>query len=218
MAAGDVMLDREVYRKSVVAGQGSRLPLGRRLSPRSPRGPAARRTVARPSPPKRVGPRGAVRELLSSADIAIVNHEGPAPNDASYHPSGLVFTFDPALLEGVANAGVDIVSLANNHIRNAGSMGVHGDHPQPAGRRASGSWGPAADPERARKPTCFDQGELRVCFLGYNAINTAVARGQRHARRSRGAGRRPTCGPTSAPLRREAPTSSPWCRIGDPST
>ena len=121
---------------------------------------------------KRVGPRGVVRALLSSADIAIVNHEGAAPDDFSYHPSGLIFTFDPSLLEGVANAGVDIVSLANNHIRNAGDKGVRETI------RNLRSWGirtmgAGKDPQTARQPACLEQAQLRVCFLGYNAINAA---------------------------------------------
>ena len=119
------------------------------------------------------GSRGAVRELLSSADIAVVNHEAPAPNDHSYHPSGLVFTVDPDLLEGVANAGIDAVSLANNHIRNAGSRGVTQTlrNLRKAGVR---SFGAGADDERARRPLCFDQGETRACLLGYNDVNTVV--------------------------------------------
>lgn len=171
-AAGDVMLDREVYRKSVLQGRGSDYAwnggwakITSRTCCTKDGGPAITS--------ERTGARGAVRELLTSADIAIVNHEGPAPNDASYHPSGLVFTFEPSLLEGVVNAGVDIVSLANNHIRNAGSRGVKETirNLRAEGIRVVGA---GSDPERARKPACFDQGALRVCFLAYNAIDTVA--------------------------------------------
>ena len=58
------------------------------------------------------------------ADVALVNLEGPAPDDFRYHPTGFVFTFDPALLTGLRDAGIDVVSLANNHIRNAGASGI----------------------------------------------------------------------------------------------
>ena len=117
------MLDREPHRQSVMKGRGADFPwdggyaeITSRTCCTKDGGPAITT--------KRVGPRGAVRELLSSADIAIVNHEAPAPNDHRYHPSGLIFTVDPVMLEGIANAGIDIVTLANNHIRNAGSRGV----------------------------------------------------------------------------------------------
>ncbi len=172
VAGGDVMLDREPYRKSVIEGKGADYVWDggyARITSRTcctkDGGPA----IAT----RRVGPRGAVRKLLASADIAIVNHEAPAPNDHSYHPGGFIFTVDPDLLEGVANAGIDAVSLANNHIRNAGSKGVLETirNLRQAGVR---SFGAGADEKRARKPACFDQAELRVCFLGYDAINTAV--------------------------------------------
>jgi poly-gamma-glutamate capsule biosynthesis protein CapA/YwtB (metallophosphatase superfamily) len=171
-AGGDVMLDREVYRKSVTQKKGPDYPWNGGFAEITSRtcctvdgGPAITTN--------RVGPRGLVRKLLSAADIAIVNHEGPAPNDHSYHPGGFTFTFDPALLEGVANAGVDIVSLANNHIRNAGSKGVL-ETIRNLRKWGVRSMGAGKDPEAARKPACFDQHDVRVCFLGYNAINTAV--------------------------------------------
>ncbi len=172
MAGGDVMLDREPYRKSMIEGKGPDYPWDggyARITSRTcctqDGGPAITT--------KRVGPKGAVRELLSSADITIVNHEAPAPNAHTYHPSGLVFTVDPKMLDGVVEAGVDIVSLANNHIRNAGSTGVKQTvrNLRSAGIR---TFGAGKDPRRARAPACLDQAGLRICFLGYDAINTAV--------------------------------------------
>lgn len=172
IAGGDVMLDREPHRKSIIEGMGVDYPwdggyaeITSRACCTKDGGPAITT--------RRKGPKGAVRELLSSADIAIVNHEAPAPDDHSYHPSGLVFSVDPDMLEGIANAGVDMVTLANNHIRNAGSVGVKQTirNLRGEGLRTVGA---GADPERARKPSCFDQGELRVCFLGYDAINTVA--------------------------------------------
>ena len=171
-AAGDVMLDREVYRQAVLLDKGSDHPWDGGFAKITSRtcctldGGNAIET-------KWVGPRGAVRGLLSSADVAIVNHEGPAPNDFSYHPGGLVFTFDPELLEGVAGSGIDIVSLANNHIRNAGSPGVLETmrNLRTADLRFVGA---GADADRAREARCLDQAAVRLCFLAYDAINTVV--------------------------------------------
>ena len=172
MAGGDVMLDREPHRLSIIEGKGPDYPWNGGYAEITSRA-CCTRDGGPAITTKRVGPKGAVRELLSSADIAIVNHEAPAPNKHSYHPSGLVFSVDPDMLGGVANAGIDIVTLANNHIRNAGSKGV-----QETIRNLRGEGirtvGAGRDPERARKPSCFDQAELRVCFLGYDAINTVV--------------------------------------------
>lgn len=171
-AAGDVMLDREPYRQAVILKKGPDYPWDGGYAEITSRtcctvdgGPAIGT--------RRRGQRGAVRELLSGADIAIVNHEAPAPDDARYHPSGLTFSVDPALLQGVADVGIDIVSLANNHIRNAGSGGVMQTRRnlRKVGVRTVGA---GRDPRQAREPACFDVREMRVCFLAYDAINTAV--------------------------------------------
>ncbi len=172
IAGGDVMLDREPYRKAVIEERGADwlwdggyAEIASRTCCTADGGPAITT--------RRVGPKGAVRELLSGADIAVVNHEAPAPNVHAYHPGGLVFTVDPDLLPGLTRAGVDVVSLANNHIRNAGSKGVTQTmrNASAAGLR---TFGAGADEERARRPWCSDQGGTRVCLLGYNEVNTAV--------------------------------------------
>ena len=172
VAGGDVMLDREPYRQSVIEGKGPDYPwdggfakIRSRTCCTENGGPAI---IA-----KRAGSRGAVRNLLSAADIAVVNHEAPAPNVHTYHPGGLVFTVDPDLLKGLAKAGIDAVSLANNHIRNAGSQGVT-QTVRNLRRAGVRSFGAGADEARARRPACFEPGEQRVCLLGYDAINTAV--------------------------------------------
>ena len=112
--------------------------------------------------------------LFRDADLALVNHEGPSPDRASYHPSGLVFTFDPRLEAGIRNAGVDVVSLANNHIRNAGSRGVLEtiDAVTAAGVVPVGA---GKDVAAARAPAWFTADGVRVAILAYDAINLAAA-------------------------------------------
>jgi poly-gamma-glutamate synthesis protein (capsule biosynthesis protein) len=73
---------------------------------------------------KRDGGKGAIRDLLSGADIAIANLESPTPRDWTYHNEGTRFTGDPRLLAGVARSGIDLLSLANNHIGDGGSVGI----------------------------------------------------------------------------------------------
>src|SRR5207344_1757891 len=67
---------------------------------------------------------GAFRKYLEAADIAVANLESPVDNQFLYHSRGTVFSGDPKLLDGVENAGFDFVSVANNHIRDAGSDGI----------------------------------------------------------------------------------------------
>ncbi len=171
-AGGDVMLDREVYRQAVTLGKGADHPWDLGYAA------ITGRTCCNVSGGNDIstanrGPRGAVRALLSSADIALVNHEGPAPDAATYHPSGFTFTFDASLLPGLRDAGIDIVSLANNHIRNAGSEGVLQTmrNLRRAGIRHVGA---GRDADAARRTTCLDAAGTRVCFLAYDAINTVL--------------------------------------------
>ena len=48
---------------------------------------------------------GAMRDLITSADLALANMEESAPDHFTFHPHGTVFTGDPALLAGIARAG-----------------------------------------------------------------------------------------------------------------
>ena len=73
---------------------------------------------------RRTGNDGIVRSLIESADVAIANFENPAPVNYRFHSSGTVFTANPAFIAGLANVGIDYVSLANNHIRDAGAAGI----------------------------------------------------------------------------------------------
>jgi poly-gamma-glutamate synthesis protein (capsule biosynthesis protein) len=172
MAGGDVMLDREVHRQAVLLGKGAHHPWSGGFARITSRrcctvdGGNAIRTEA-------MGPRGALRDLMSSADLTVVNHEGPAPDDAKYHAGGFTFTFDPSLHEGLADVGIDVVSLANNHIRNAGSSGVI-ETIRNLRRAGIRSFGAGRDAARARRPDCSEVGAVRICLLGYDAINTDV--------------------------------------------
>ncbi len=167
-AGGDVMLDRTIYLRSVIQRKGANYPwkggdaeiTGRRCCT----------AAGHPLPVvRRVGGGGAVRDLFRDADLAVVNLEGPAVKDFQWHPRGLTFTFDPDLLTGLRYAGVDVVTIGNNHIGNAGRAGVvetirHLDTLDIA------HVGAGRDRKRARKPAWFDVAGQRVALLGYDAV------------------------------------------------
>ncbi len=73
---------------------------------------------------QRTGNRGAVRELFQNADMAMANLESAVLVNAPYHRAGFTFTADSTLLDAVDRAGFDYMSVANNHVRNAGSRGI----------------------------------------------------------------------------------------------
>jgi poly-gamma-glutamate capsule biosynthesis protein CapA/YwtB (metallophosphatase superfamily) len=172
VAGGDVMLDRSVYRRAILQGKGVDYPWNggiARITSRFCCGWPGMRLVRA----ERVGPGGAVRTLIRRADVAVVNLEGPAPDDPVHRMYGLVFTMDPRLLAGVRRAGVDAVSLANNHIRNDGSSGVRQTlrNLDEAGLR---HFGAGRDLAAARRPAWFTAAGTRIALLGYNGIGTAA--------------------------------------------
>ena len=65
-----------------------------------------------------------VSEVLKNADIVFSNLESPIIDNCPYSDSGFKFCSDPKMIEGLKYAGVDVVSLANNHILNYGKEGL----------------------------------------------------------------------------------------------
>src|SRR5277367_4106236 len=57
---------------------------------------------------------------LSSADIAFANLEGPFCGEPPYPGAGMVFRVRPAAIAGLVHAGIDVLSVANNHFDNGG--------------------------------------------------------------------------------------------------
>ncbi|HSO29916.1 MAG TPA: CapA family protein [Candidatus Sulfomarinibacteraceae bacterium] len=169
VAGGDILLDRGVALAIRESGRGVDFPfdggsveITSRCRDCSAFGWDLPRT-------RRTGEEGAVRELLTGADLAIANFENPAPNAFRFHEHGTVFSADPALIEGLANAGLDWVSLANNHIGDAGSRGVLQTMVN------LDSWGIAhggagANASAAHAGTLFEVRGVTVGLLGYDAI------------------------------------------------
>jgi poly-gamma-glutamate synthesis protein (capsule biosynthesis protein) len=63
-------------------------------------------------------------DFLRAADITFINLESPFYDDCPTTNTGMIFCADPKSIDGLVFAGVDIVNLANNHIRNYGKEGV----------------------------------------------------------------------------------------------
>lgn len=123
---------------------------------------------------QRTGNEGAVHDLLTLADLAIADFENPAPDNFQYHPAGLTYSADPDLIEGLANAGIDWVSLANNHIGDYGDQGVL-DTLKNLDRWGIDHGGAEADLDAARAPSLFDEGGISVAILGYDTVKPAYA-------------------------------------------
>jgi hypothetical protein len=168
VAGGDILLDRGVAKTVKLDGRGIDFPFDGGTAEITARFCCSSFGWQLPRT-KRTGNAGAVRHLLTAADLALANFENPAPDRFRYHPKGTVFSADPALIEGLARAGIDWVSLANNHIGDAGRAGVVQT------RRNVERWGIAvsgagADLAEAHEPAWLEAGGLRIAVFGYDTI------------------------------------------------
>ncbi|HEX7346119.1 MAG TPA: CapA family protein [Candidatus Limnocylindrales bacterium] len=168
-AGGDILLDRGVYQTLRVNGKGPDFPfdggtaeITSRCKDCSPLGWDLPRT-------RRTGNAGVVREVIEGADIAMANFENPAPNRWRWHTSKTVFTADPTLIDGLVDAGLDYVSIANNHIGDAGDNGLLQTiaNLKKRGLKYSGA---GKDATAARKAAILDANGTKVGILAYDAI------------------------------------------------
>ena len=168
VAGGDILLDRGVYKTVKIDGKGVDFPFDGGTAEITARVCCSQ--FGWPVPQmKRTGNAGAVRTLIEGADLAIANFENPAPDRPRWHTTGTVFSADPALIDGLANAGIDYVSLANNHIGDAGRAGLLQtiDNLEERGIAASGA---GANLAEARRAGILEAGGQRVAILAYDTI------------------------------------------------
>ncbi len=168
VAAGDILLDRGVAKAVKIDGKGVDFPFDGGTATITSRYCCSSFGWDLPRA-ERTGNGGAVRALLEGADLAIANFENPAPDVFRFHSAGTVFSADPALIEGLVNAGIDYVSLGNNHIRDAGASGILQTI------ASLNDWGIAhsgagANIDAARAPAMLEAGGVTVAILGYDTI------------------------------------------------
>jgi poly-gamma-glutamate capsule biosynthesis protein CapA/YwtB (metallophosphatase superfamily) len=176
VAGGDVMFDRNVYIQSLVKRTDVDFPFkggtvkitGTRCCSKTGWDPYPMATF------KRLGGEGAVTHLLSGADLTLLNLEGPAPKNATHHTDGTSMSFDQRLLPGLVHAGVDWVSLANNHIRNEGAQGISETIEALDGLAIAHS-GAGANSTEARAPAVLTAGGLKIALLSYDNISVSGA-------------------------------------------
>ena len=125
VAGGDSFTDRGVYERVVREGKGVDYPFDGGTATVTGHGccdPVFNDNIV---PRYRLtGNKGAVRKLFKGAELAVVNHEQPVTEDWAHHRSGLRFSGKPDLTRIFTRAGIDFVSLANNHIGDYGAGGI----------------------------------------------------------------------------------------------
>lgn len=122
------------------------------------------------------GNEGAVADLVSGADVTLDDFECPVVDDWRVN-DGVVFTIDPRVLAHLRDDyGVDVVTLAANHLFDAGTAGFLEtlDKFDAAGIARTGA---GADLDEALKPAVVDVNGLRFGFVGFNEIPGSIAAG-----------------------------------------
>lgn len=113
----------------------------------------------------------AVRETIAAADVATANLEG-AVSVRGAPVAGKDYHFRGAPLEAkaIAEAGVDVVSLANNHVLDYGREAL-ADTLRYAQELGLKSVGAGRDLAHARRPAFVERGGVRIAFLAYSDVN-----------------------------------------------
>ncbi|NDH28152.1 MAG: CapA family protein [bacterium] len=119
------------------------------------------------------GVNGLMRSLFQNADLSIANLESPTPKKWRQHNSGTTFTGNPALLRVLKEAGIDFLSLANNHI---GDGGVSRIPETIAAVKAAGmgSGGAGANLAEAQRPWLTNVGGVTVGIVAVDQVNPST--------------------------------------------
>jgi len=112
-------------------------------------------------------PFGGLRSVLSGADLAIANLEGPLTERGDRRKKKFTFRSSPRYARILAQAGLDVVGLANNHILDFGEEGLR-DTKRALSEFGILSCGAGINLAEARRPALFGAGKTRVAILSYN--------------------------------------------------
>ncbi len=108
------------------------------------------------------------KQTTADADITVINLEAPLVHYCPLTEGGFTFCGQPGFTEALLTAGVDVVTLENNHIGNYGGAGI--TETQGHLDTASIKW---AD---RYTPTIVDVRGMKFGFLAFNAVGEVVDR------------------------------------------
>jgi poly-gamma-glutamate capsule biosynthesis protein CapA/YwtB (metallophosphatase superfamily) len=106
---------------------------------------------------------------LRASDLTVGNLESTLSDDGLPQQGADSFFAPPAVLGALADAGVDALSLANNHTGDYGPAALRETVAAFRGRRIE-SFGAGRDRRAAARPAVLVRNGIRFGFLGFNAI------------------------------------------------
>lgn len=112
---------------------------------------------------------GPVAKQLSAADLSIVNLETAVTTRGTPQPKQFHFRAPPAAYDAVKAAGVDVVTVANNHAMDYGRTGLADTlrYAQAAGMPVIGA---GADAAQAYRPWITTVHGVRIAFLAFSQV------------------------------------------------
>ncbi|MBA3435707.1 MAG: CapA family protein [Chloroflexi bacterium] len=167
VAGGDSMMDRGIYERVINRDKGIDYPLDGgtiEITGRYCCGTFTGLGAYEVPEYRKTGNAGLVRAKLVDADLAFINLENPTPDNWTFHLHGTPFSGKPALLEIFTRAGIDWVSLANNHMYDYGPSGIEDTlrHLERFGLEYAGA---GMDLEEARRYSVLPAGSSTVALL-----------------------------------------------------
>lgn len=107
-----------------------------------------------------------LRDRFRAADVAFVNLESPFSDQPAFRTAEMIFRADPSSIEVLKDAGIDIVSTANNHVRDCGARGIEFtlDHLEKNGIVPVGT---APTEAAAHQGRTLERNGLKFGFLAY---------------------------------------------------
>lgn len=112
-------------------------------------------------------PFDSTRQLLSQSDIAFGNLEAPFARTGTKFEKTFNFKVPPEYVSGLIRSGIDVVTLANNHILDYGIEGLKNTLIV-LDSLGLAHCGAGLNRDQANEPAIIDRNGLRVAFLGYS--------------------------------------------------
>ncbi len=132
---------------------------------------AERATTLLDDPASAFGP---ISEVFSASDIAVVNLETAVTTRGTAEPKRYLFKAPASAYEAVKAAGVDLVSLGNNHALDYGPVGL-ADSLESARMAGVPVIGAGADAKAAFAPWITEVNGTRVAFVAISQVHELEA-------------------------------------------